>query len=28
LQDWGIGDVDALVESGVVGAGRTNDPEE
>jgi alpha-methylacyl-CoA racemase len=28
LQHWGIGDVDALVESGVVGADRTNEPEE
>jgi alpha-methylacyl-CoA racemase len=28
LKRWSIGDVDALVESGVVGADRTNDPEE
>jgi alpha-methylacyl-CoA racemase len=28
LQRWDVGDVEALVESGVVGAGRTNDSEE
>ena len=28
LESWGVGDVDALVESGVVGVDRTNDSEE